>query len=176
MPLVEALAAILGIIVAVLTIIRSLSGPKTAGKTIEGTFDEVVNPPRETAPPPLSRAEFERQAASMPVEWVTYDGMTPPLKLKIRGTTEAMYRQFARKHINAIGEEAFNRMTPERQRDVLRAINAELYVLDWEGACYANGNAIPFSAPSLELMLQRDPDLDAFLNGQVKRISPSWTD
>jgi hypothetical protein len=110
----------------------------------------------------------------MPVEWVTYEGTTPPLKLKIRGATEAMYRQLFQKAVKAIGEETFGRMTGEQQHAVTCSINAELYVLDWDGAHYANGNKIPFSAPSLELMLQKDPDLEAFLRGQAQRISPIW--
>jgi hypothetical protein len=173
MPAIEALAAILGIIVAALTIYRSLGAAKapanSAEEPLEGKFTTVHS---LAVPPPLSRAEFERQAAAMPVEWIVYEGSTPPLKLKIRGASESLYRQFARKHIAGIGEDNYNRMTPEQQRAVTRAINAELYVLDWDGAHYANGNKIPFSAPSLELMLQKDPDLEAFLNGQVRRISP----
>jgi hypothetical protein len=172
MPAIEALAAILGIIVAALTIYRSLRAPKTPASAteepLEGKFTTVHS---LTVPPPLSRAEFERQVAAMPVEWIVYEGSTPPLKLKIRGISEALYRQFARRHIGTIGEDIYNRMTPEQQRAVTRAINAELYVLDWDDARYANGNKIPFSAPSLELLLQKDPDLEAFLNGQIRRIS-----
>lgn len=178
MPVIEALAAILGIIVAALTLYRSFTGAKTDDTAIEGTFHRVETPAAgghtASTPPSLTRAAFEQQAASMKVEWVTYEGTTPPLKLKIRGASEAMHQYFARKHIHAIGEDAYSHMTPEQQRAVTRAINAELYVLDWDGAHYANGNKIPFSAPSLELMLQKDPDLDAFLSGQAKRISPAW--
>jgi hypothetical protein len=173
MPAIEALAAILGIIVAALTIARTFSRPKVNADIIEGSFEEVVKPASGRPAPALSRAEFDRLAATMPVEWVVYEGATPPLKLKIRGATDAMHRQSFRKHLAGIGEEAFHRLTFEQQRAITRAVNAELYVLDWDGAHYANGNKIPFSAPSLELMLQKDPDLDAFLSGQARRINPS---
>jgi hypothetical protein len=176
MPIIEALATLLGIIVAVLTIMRTLASEKRTEGQIQGTVSRTNSPaaPHLTLSPlPLTRADFEQLLAKMPVEWVAYEGMTPPLKLKIRGTTDVLYRYLLRKKIDGIGEDAYKLMNLEQQSAATRAVSAELYVLDWEGAQYVNGNAIPFSASSLELMLQRDPDLEAFLSGQVKRISPS---
>ncbi len=110
----------------------------------------------------------------MPVEWVTYLGATPPLKLKIRGTSLEMYRRACRKYIDLIGEENFRRLSPEQAKATTRQINAETYVLDWEGAMYPNGAPMPFIPASLATMLGNDPHLEAFLSNEVERISPKW--
>jgi len=111
----------------------------------------------------------------MPIEWVTYLGATPPLKLKIRGTTEMMYRQASRKFINLLGQENFERLSNQEKLAAIHAINADIYVLDWEGAFYPNGSPMPFSPSALALLLDKDEHLNVFLSDQVARISPAWT-
>jgi hypothetical protein len=123
---------------------------------------------------PLSSEEFEQQAASMPVEWITYVGMTPELLLKIRGTTQGMFRQTTRKYINIIGQENFERLSTSERNAMMDAIMAEAYVLDWNGALYPNGNPMPYSASSLAVMLAKDPLLGTFLSDQDERLNPGW--
>lgn len=152
-------------------------GVKTTLTTVQGTFDEHGNFRAGPPPPvalPLTPEEFDRQAASMAIEWVTYEGMTPPLKLKIRGTTEMTYRQVCRKYINAIGQEQFEQWPENQKLGLIRTVNSELYVLEWEGAQYGNGNPMPFSPSNLALLLEQDPHLNAFLSDEVARISPQF--
>jgi hypothetical protein len=174
--------AVLGAIVAILTIIglilqiaKNTGGIKTTTSTVQGHFDEggKFHPgPALPAPLPLTQEEFDRQLASMPVEWVTYMGATPSVRLKIRGVTELMYRQICRKYINMMGQEQFERMPFSEKDAVIRMINSELYVLDWDGAAYPNGNPMPFSPSALMLLLDKDQHLRAFLSDEVARISP----
>jgi len=111
----------------------------------------------------------------MPIEWITYAGMTPELRLQIRGTTEGMFRQTTRKYINMIGQENFEHLSVGERDAMMNTIMAEAYVLDWGGALYPNGNPMPYSASSMALMLAKDPYLVAFLSDQAERLNPGWS-
>ncbi len=154
-----------------------IGGVTTTVKTIHGSYDKDGNfypgePGRsETAPQPVRAAqELQTQAASMPVAWVTYPGATPPLKLKIRGCSEEMYQGAWRKYTDL-----FAQLSREQIHAYRPLINAEIYVLDWEGALYPNGVPIPFTPDGLAILLRNDPHLDAFLSDQVRQVSPKWS-
>ena len=63
----------------------------------------------------LSEAEIQSQYAMMPTDWVIYQGMSPPLQLKVRGLTEELYRRVMRRHLDAFGQDTLERMPmPEK--------------------------------------------------------------
>lgn len=177
MGAVTAVATVLGIVVSILTIVGMLGGKTKTIATIPGTFDREgkFHPgPPPPLPMPLTPEEFERTVASMPVKWVTYEGTTPPLNLKIRGASEEMFVQACRRCVNDIGQDRYDRMTVQERENVVKSVMAGLYVLGWQGARYSNGSEMPFSPPDMTLMLERDPHLVTFLSEQVRQISPSW--
>jgi hypothetical protein len=180
----EILSGVIGVLVVVVLILRiaqMTGGTTTTIKTIHGSYDPEGNfhpgetGRREVAPlPARSGQELQQQAESMVVEWVTYPGATPPLRLKIRGATYEMYRRVARKYIDQVGQDNFERLSMEQIQVVNRSMMAEAYVLDWEGAQYPNGAPKPFLPASLALLLNSDPHLEEFLIHHGERISPKW--
>ena len=126
-----------------------------------------------TAPlPKRTTKEIEAQTSNLRKEWATYNGMTPPLKLLIRGQSYVSYRRIVRSQIDVIGQQNFERMLPLQKADFNRSIITYAYVGDWEGAQYANGNLMPFSPANLSLLISNDPYLEAFIVTEARRVSP----
>ncbi len=181
MAILWGIIGVLFVIVLLLRIGKMTGAVTTTVKTVHGSYDQDGKfHPGELAgsgvvPLPVrSPVELQQQAASMPVEWISYPGMTPPLKLQIRGTSQEMYRRVCRKYIDQFGQDNFAQLPKDQMHAVMCSIKAEAYVLDWDGAQYPNGAAMPFSPSNLAILLGNDPFLDTFLSEQVERISPKW--
>jgi hypothetical protein len=107
-------------------------------------------------------------------EWVTYNGRTPSLRLRVRGNSYEGFRRVVRKHIDRVGQDYFEQLSAaERMQFLLQAI-AEAYVIEWEGAEYPNGGPMPFSPANLALFMAGDQHLTAFVNQEADRLSPPW--
>lgn len=128
-----------------------------------------------TAPlPERTASEIKEQTDALKLEWVTYGGSTPPLRLLIQGQTYETYRRIARGRIDLLGQQNVERLSPEQMADFNRSIIAHAYVRNWEGAQYPNGNAMPFTPENLTLLMERDPYLESFITNEAKRVSPPW--
>jgi hypothetical protein len=141
------------------------SGPQ---EKFDPTHFNTAHLPQRTA------EEIHQIQDSMSIEWVVYSGATPPLRLRVSGQTYESYRRIVRKHIDEIGQENMERLSPELLNSFNNAIIADAYVVDWEGAQYPNGNAMPYSTENLSVLLARDPYLLNFLTTEARRISPPW--
>jgi hypothetical protein len=118
--------------------------------------------------------EIAAQISALKTEWVTYNGMTPPLQLLIRGQSYESYRRVVRSEIDVIGQRNFERLSTQQQAEISRLIVARAYVGEWEGAEYTNGNPMPFSSENLSLLIASDPHLEVFIVTEAGRISPPW--
>jgi hypothetical protein len=172
------LISILVVAILALVVVRMIVGTKTTVTMIPGSVDQSGKfyPAIAGASPLPQRTseEIERLLNSMPVAWIIYNGMTPPLRLRIRGTNDELYRRFCRKFIDGVGQENFSHFSPQQIAAARCCINAEAYAVDWEGPKYPNGNAIPFSPSILATMLQKDSFFDAFLTEEVGKLTPNW--
>ena len=86
---------------------------------------QIVATESAAALPELSHrsdAEVSALLANMPTTWVTYEGMTPPLQLKIRGLSHELYRRFTKAQLDAFGRDPLNTMSPSAAREDRRAI------------------------------------------------------
>lgn len=128
-----------------------------------------------TAPlPARSPQELKARDDALQSEWVTYNGRTPPLRLKVRGNSYEGFRRVTRKYIDIIGQDHFDRLGEAERVQFLLPVIAEAYVLDWDGAQYQNGTAMPYSPANLVLFMAADQHLIAFVNQEADRISPAW--
>ena len=121
------------------------------------------------------QAEIQSLLDAMPTAWVTYDGMTPPLKLKIRGLSGDLYQTFVHSHLDAYGREGLASMPYQDQVETMKnlrpTINAEAYVLDWSGAQYPNGKPLPFSPDNLASFMRKDEMLTNFISDETGRLA-----
>ena len=128
--------------------------------------------------PNCSDADIELLLASMPTAWTTYQGMTPPLELKVRGLSHELYRRFTKLHLDAYGRHILDTLTPSEVMEVgqslLPNINAAAYVVDWKGAAYQNGNPIPYSPENLASFMRKDEMLRNFVSEEAGKIGPAW--
>ncbi len=130
---------------------------------------------RNMAPLPTRTAEeLKRHDDSLQTEWVTYNGYTPPLRLKVRGNSYKGVRGSMRKYIDRIGQDHYERLSDAERAQFMRPELAESHVLEWEGAQYQNGAPMPFSPANLALFMAAAQHLVAFVQQEAERISPSW--
>ncbi len=169
MWLVAGALSILSLILVAVQLFEKLSGSKTV-ISISPPNVEPLGPPL----PERSPKEVEHLVQSLPCEWVTYEGCTPPLRLKVRGQTYETYRRMVRAHIDGIGQHYFESLDSAQQTDIFNLIIADIYVTAWEGAQYQNGNPLPFTPENLRILFQRDPLLLNFVIDNARRISPPW--
>ena len=173
----SALIGLLVIVILVLVIVQMIGGTKTK---ITYQFE----PQQGYEPPPLpERTPDEIKAGfdAMPSEWVTYEGATPPLRLHLRGSTYENLRRVSRNLIDQMGgQKAMDQLPVEQVTQLMFGINskliAEAYVLDWEGAQYPNGAAMPFSSSNMAALLDSDSYLLTFVTDHAHRLSPDWKD
>lgn len=128
--------------------------------------------------PDRSAGELQTLLESMPTEWVTYEGMTPPLRLKVRGLTQELYRRFSRAQLDAFGQATLDTLPMAQKMEVMKSllpvINATAYVLDWSGAQYSNGNALPYTPENLATLMHKDEMLRNFVSNEANRMGPKW--
>ena len=161
---------VLLIVVLILPIIQMVRGTQSL-ITVVHSDDRQIAPPRL---PDRTTEEVEALIESMPSKWVFYEGMTPPLKLKVRYQTYENFRRFSRKYIDGIGQHNFERLSQEQQQDLLLHIAADAYVCDWEGAHYPNGNPLPYTPANLFSLMTSDPLLINFITEQSHKLGPPW--
>ena len=174
--MISVIVGVLVIVILALVIIRMVSGSKT---TIIYQMES-----QQGGPPPLpdrSSAEIKASFDAMPSEWVTYMGATPPLKLHVRGLTRENLRRVSRKLIDEMGgQAAMDRLPVDEVTQLMLGMGtrmvAEGYVLDWEGAQYPNGAALPYSTANMTARLDADPYLVTFVTDHAHRLSPDWKD
>lgn len=167
-----ALSALIGVVFLVyllLRIVRMLDGgPRTPSVAPQG-------PPEL---PKRSEAEIETLLESMPTKWVAYEGMTPPLELKIRGLTYELWRRFARHHLDQFGQHTLDALPVAEAAKVsaslLPNINDQAYVLDWRGMTYPNGNPLPYTSENLATLMRKDEFLMNFVSKEAEKLSPDW--
>lgn len=160
---------VLVMILLVVVIVRNIVGYR-----VETTISFPSGPETSEQPeiPTPSQAELAARSAAMPSEWVEYPGATPPLKLHVRGQTYETYRLFVRKHLNGVGQEVFEAMSPAMAANFHHTVMADAYVCGWEGAAYPNGAPLAFTPQKLALMLDSDPYLEGFLLETAHRLCP----
>jgi hypothetical protein len=128
--------------------------------------------------PRRSDEEVDALLASMPTAWVTYDGMTPPLQLKVRGLTQELYRRFTKARIDAFGRDTLNSLPPNEAMEVVRGllpdVNASAYVLDWSGATYPNGKPLPYTPDNMAALMRKDDMLRNFVSDEAGKLGPAW--
>ncbi len=128
-----------------------------------------------TAPVPTrSSQQLKERDDALQSEWITYNGRTPPLRLKVRGNSYEGFRRVVRKYIDTIGQDHFDRLAEAERVQFLLPVMAEAYVLDWDGAQYQNGTPMPYSPANLVLLMAGDQHLIAFVKQEAERISPAW--
>jgi hypothetical protein len=152
------------------------------GGTTTVTTKHIANGPGQPKPlEDLTKQQVEEKLASMPTEWITYMGSTPPLELKVRGVTEDLYRRFTKAKADAFGRDTLERMSRQEQMALVMnwtpEIMARAYVIDWRGAVYPNGNPMPFDPAQLAVMTKRDEFLGNFIAQTTDRLCASvgWT-
>jgi hypothetical protein len=122
----------------------------------------------------MTAQELAERSAAMPAEWVEYPGSTPPLRLHVRGQSYETYRGFVSKHLNVIGEAAFEAMSPQMLMGFNCLVMADAYVTEWEGATYPNGAPMPYAPEYLAPRMESDPDLMTFLSLSARKLSPAY--
>ncbi len=135
--------------------------------------------PKAPSLPPLperSSSEVDEMFGWTAANWVEYPGRTPPLRLKIRGLSEELFRRVARKHVGPLGRIWSQRAALELTFRFENLVMAEAYVLDWEGATYPNGAPMLYSPENLAAFMATDPHLVAFIRQEAHRLSPKWSD
>lgn len=167
MGFLSGLIGVVFLVYMLLRISRMLGGPRS---TVV-----ITNP---AAPPQLwgkSAAEIQSSLDNMPTKWVAYEGMTPPLQLKIRGLTGDLYQTFVHFHVDAYGRQQLESMSPQDRAETLQklrpAINAEAYVVDWNGAQYPNGNPLRFSPDNLAAFMRKDEMLVNFISEEAGNLA-----
>lgn len=167
---------ILSILVSVAFLIYLLLRIERMTTRSRSTVASAPTPSRASDLPDLSEAEIQTQLATMPTKWVSYEGMTPPLKLRIRGLNRDLYRLLTRAEFERHGYG-----NPETlSRDVLvkvveqlhPIINANNLVVDWNGAQYPNGNPMPYSPDNLVILMRKDPFLSNFIAEEAGKLGP----
>jgi hypothetical protein len=125
--------------------------------------------------PDRTADEVERMLAEMPTRWVTYNGMTPPLQLKVRAVTEELYRRFTRAQMDAIGQKNIATLPFQERMKLMQSflpdINARAYVLDWQGAAYPNGQPLPYTPDHLAILMRNDELLRLFVTDEAGRLA-----
>lgn len=146
-----------------------------------GGNNRVVHTEPVASPPELphrSDEEVNALLASMPTAWVTYDGMTPPLQLKIRGLTQELYRRFTKAQLDAFGRDTLNSLPPSEAMEVVKGllpdVNAAAYVLDWKGATYPNGKPLPYTPDNMASFMRKDDMLRNFVSDEAGKLGPAW--
>jgi hypothetical protein len=178
---VSALYVIVSVLFAiylVLRIGRMLGGRsvtvmgRESGPQPHATFD----PNRfNTAPlPKRTDEEIKAHDETLQMEWVTYNGRTPPLRLKLRGNTYEGFRRVIRKYIDIVGQDHFDGLSHAERMQLMPLFIAEAYVIEWEGAQYPNGAPMPYSPANLALFMAGDQHLIVFADQESQRISPPW--
>ena len=158
------------IVVLTLTIVRMVGGTKTTFTVIPGTPADGI----DFAPGERSPEEVQAVSDAMPSEWCSYEGLTPPLRLKIRGQSQENYTRITRQHLDAVGRDAFEFLPDAQKGAFLQRISLVAYVVDWEGACYPNGAPLAFSLDNLAALVAKDELLRAFVMENAHRLSPPW--
>ncbi|HKZ09222.1 MAG TPA: hypothetical protein VJL61_00785 [Rhodanobacteraceae bacterium] len=146
-----------------------------------GGGTRVVQVGPDVAPPELphrSDTEINALLASMPTAWVTYEGMTPPLQLKVRGLSHELYRRFTKAKLDAYGRDLLNSLPPSEAiaiaKSLLPDVNAAAYVVDWKGAMYPNGKAVPYSPDNMATLMRKDEMLRNFISDEAGKLGPAW--
>jgi len=146
-----------------------------------GVNRQVVVTEPTAAPPELPRrsdAEVNALLASMPTAWVTYEGMTPPLQLKIRGLSHELYRRFTKAQLDAFARDTLNSMSPSEAMEVVKSllpdVNAAAYVMDWKGATYPNGKPLPYTQDNMASLMRKDDMLRNFVSDEAGKLGPAW--
>lgn len=176
----SALYVIVSVLVAiylVLRIGRMLGGRSViAGRESGGQPPAAFDPNRFNAAPLPKRTDEEIKARddALQTEWVTYNGHTPPLRLKLRGNSYEGFRRVSRKYIDRIGQDHFEHLSDAERAQFMHLLIAEAYVIEWDGAQYPNGAPMPYSPAGLALFLAADQHLIAFVQHEAERISPPW--
>jgi hypothetical protein len=179
MAIISGLIAVAFFTYLVLRIVGMIGGYRT-DVALQTTRTPEKPPPFDpnrfnTSPlPKRTQNELEQLQNPMRTEWVAYGGATPPLRLHVRGQSYEGFRRVTRKHIDLTGQDNFDRLSQQQKVEFLLPVIAEAYVLDWEGAQYANGNAMPFSPANLAIMMAKDPHFGAFVQSAAERLSPPW--
>ena len=168
------LSAVIGVVFLIyllLRISRMVGGTTTTTVTHE-TYDERPELPNR------SEAEIQSLLSNMPTKWVTYQGMTPPLELKIRGMTEELYRRFMRNYFDAYGQHNLDRLPAHEKMEIMKTmlpdINARAYVVDWSSAQYPNGNPLPFTPDNLAALIRKDELLRNFISDESAKLDVPW--
>jgi hypothetical protein len=150
-------------------------------RMVGGTTTTVVSHQTIGVPPDWphrSDAEIQALLASMPTEWVTYEGMTPPLQLKVRGLTQELFRRFVSAQHDNFGRDVLARLSTSEQIEVGKSLLPNVislaYVVDWKGVAYPNGNPVPYTPDNLASLLRKDEMLTNFIDAQAERIGPAW--
>jgi hypothetical protein len=186
MGFVYGLISILFLVYLVLRIVKMLTqkpaAPKRPASPINWNFKNDPSPDSKFDPnrfntaalPKRSSEEIKRQYDSMPSEWITYNGLTPPLRLKVRGQSYESFRRVARKYIDLVGQATFERYSDAQKAEVNNHIIAEAYVTDWEGPQYPDGNPMLYTPANLVILMSKDEHLLPHVTSEAQRISPAW--
>jgi hypothetical protein len=149
-------------------------------RMLGGNRQVVLTEPAAGPPelPHRSDAEVDALLASMPTAWVTYDGMTPPLQLKIRGLSHELYRRFTKAQLDAFGRDTLNSLPPSEAMEIAKSllpdVNAAAYVVDWKGATYPNGNPLPYTPDNMAALMRKDEMLRNFVSDEAGKLGPAW--
>ena len=137
--------------------------------------EPVAGPPEL---PHRSDSEVNALLTSMPTAWVTYDGMTPPLQLKIRGLSHELYRRFTKAQLDAFGRDTLNSLPPSETVEIVKKllpdVNAAAYVVDWKGATYPNGKPLPYTPDNMAALMRKDEMLRNFVSDEAGKLGPAW--
>ena len=105
--------------------------------------------------------------------------MTPPLKLKLRGLTEELYRRFTRSCIDIHGRDNLDMLTMNEKLEIMKGllpnINAKAYVTDWSDAQYPNGTPMAYASDDLAVFMRKDEFLRNFISEEARKLAPDWS-
>lgn len=98
-------------------------------------------------------------------EWVTYTGVSPPLRLKICFAGSEAYRHAIAQSVTSMGCTAIEQLTEEQEAVLGVRAFASTFVVDWEMV------GRPYVSSVMAEMLAADVNLFRFLFNEVKRRS-----
>jgi len=150
-----------------IAVVSRNSGPQPTEAFDPNRFNTVPLPKRTVT-------ELKAHVDALRTEWVTYNGRTPPLRLKLRGNSYEDFRRRSQNYIDRIGQDHFERLSDAQLMQFLLPVIAEAYVVEWEGAQYQNGAPMPYCPDNLALFMAGDQHLMAFVKQEAERISPPW--
>jgi hypothetical protein len=99
--------------------------------------------------------------------WITYDGVTPPLRLKLCLAGSTPYNAALATYTKAYGANSPEQLSNEDKQRVIALALSAVFIVDWDkGGC-------PYRPLDMAEILLSDPTLIFFVSDSMKQIAAS---